>query len=141
MCALDSDEFKADVERFAGICAVVKAMRTARIGQIGSRVMPFRTVRYSEKLLQRSGITVETEDFSEILASIEKLSDDAAIEAKINEIEAYGNVCPGTEREKLYKQAKLCIVIETGCRTTSARPALSNAGTALRPITAAPRAW
>ena len=116
VCALDSDEFKADVERFAGICAVVKAMRTARIGQIGSRVMPFRTVRYSEKLLQRSGITVETEDFSEILASIEKLSDDAAIEAKINEIEAYGNVCPGTEREKLYKQAKLCIVIENWMR-------------------------
>ena len=64
-CPVDGAEFKADVERFAKVCAVVKAMKTARIAQIGARVMPFRTVRYSEKLLQKYGITVETEDFSE----------------------------------------------------------------------------
>ena len=112
VCALDSDDFKADVERFARVCAVVNTLRTARIGQLGARVMPFRTVRYSEKLLQASGITVETEDFSEILADIAKLNDEALVEAKITEIEAYGDVCPGTEREKLVKQAKLCIAIE-----------------------------
>ena len=44
-----------DVERFARVCAVVKALRTARIAQLGARVTPFRTVRYSEKLLQQSG--------------------------------------------------------------------------------------
>ncbi len=112
VCALDSEEFKADVERFEKICSVVLAMRTARIGQIGARVMPFRTVRYSEKLLQASGITVETEDFSEILADIAKLTDQGRIDKKIAEIEGYGEVCPGTEREKLIKQAKLCIVLE-----------------------------
>ena len=87
-------------------------MRTARIGQIGARVMPFRTVRYSEKLLQASGITVETEDFSEILADIEKLNDEGRIEEKIAEIQAYGTVRSGIDREKLVKQAKLCIVLE-----------------------------
>ncbi|MFH1511856.1 MAG: fucose isomerase [Bacillota bacterium] len=112
VCALDGAEFRADVDRFARVCAVVKAMRTARIGQIGARVMPFRTVRYSEKLLQASGITVETEDFSEILADIAKITDEKLIDLKIREIEAYGNVCPGTAREKLVKQARLCIAIE-----------------------------
>ena len=117
VCALDGEDFKADVERFAKICSVVKAMRTARIGQIGARVMPFRTVRYSEKLLQASGITVETEDFSEILADIGKLTDEAKIDRKIAEIEAYGNVCPGTARDKLIKQAKLSIVLEDWMET------------------------
>ena len=111
-CPVDGEEFKADVAKFAGTCAVVKAMRTARIGQIGARVMPFRTVRYSEKLLQQSGITVETEDFSEILADINALTDEQQIADKIAEITGYGNVAPGTENAKLVRQAKLCIAIE-----------------------------
>lgn len=111
-CAVDSEEFHADVERFAAICRVVKAMRTARIAQIGARVMPFRTVRYSEKLLQQAGISVETEDFSEIMANIEAITDEKQIADKVKEIKAYGNITPGIEKEKLVKQAKLCIVIE-----------------------------
>lgn len=116
VCAVDGEEFRADVDRFAKVCAVVKALRTARIGQIGARVTPFRTVRYSEKLLQNSGITVETEDFSEILADIAALTDEAQIDLKIREIEAYGDVCPGIGREKLLKQAKLCLAIENWMR-------------------------
>lgn len=111
-CAVDAEEFHADVERFARVCEVVKAMRTARIAQIGARVMPFRTVRYSEKLLQRSGITVETEDFSEILADIHALTDEKQIADKIAEIYGYGEVAPGTANEKMARQAKLCIAIE-----------------------------
>jgi hypothetical protein len=76
-CAILSDEFRADVDFFARVCRVVKALKTARIGQIGARVAPFRTVRYSEKLLQASGITVETEDFSEILADANQMNDRA----------------------------------------------------------------
>ncbi len=111
-CPVDGEEFHQDVVRFAKICAVVKAMRTARIAQIGARVMPFRTVRYSEKLLQQSGITVETEDFSEILADIAAMDDRAAIERKIEEIRAYGSIAPEISAEKIEKQAKLCIAIE-----------------------------
>lgn len=112
-CPVDGPEFEADVARFASVCAVVRAMRTARIGQIGARVMPFRTVRYSEKLLQQAGITVETEDFSEILADIAKLNDAAQIAAKVAEIKAYGTIAPDTDEAKLVQQAKLCIAIET----------------------------
>lgn len=112
-CAIDSPEFQTDVERFVRICDVVKTMRTARIAQIGARVMPFRTVRYSEKLLQEQGITIETEDFSEILADIERLtSEQQKIEEKVNEIRSYGQISPEIEDEKVVKQAKLCIALE-----------------------------
>ena len=74
--------------------------------------MPFRTVRYSEKLLQASGITIETEDFSEIMADIGQITDAERVKAKINEIRAYGNVLCGIEDYKVEKQAKLCIAIE-----------------------------
>ena len=110
-CPVDGNEFHRDVERFARICAVVKALRNARIAQIGARVMPFRTVRYSEKLLQKSGITVETEDFSEILADIARIHDDARIQAKVEEIRAYGNISPGISDEKLIRQARLCLAL------------------------------
>jgi len=115
-CPVDGEEFKGDVERFAKVCAVVKAMKTARIAQIGARVTPFRTVRYSEKLLQKSGITVETEDFSEILADIAGLTDERQIADKVAEIKAYGNVAPGMDEAKLVKQAKLCIAVENWVR-------------------------
>lgn len=111
-CAIHSEVFRQDVRRFAAVCSVVRALRTARIAQIGARVMPFRTVRYSEKLLQRSGITVETEDFSEILADIDEIRDERLVSAKIEEISRYGRVCPGTAGEKLRRQAKLCIAVE-----------------------------
>ncbi len=111
-CPVDGPEFQADVERFAKICAVVRAMRTARIAQIGARVMPFRTVRYSEKLLQQSGITVETEDFSEIMADIAAIHDEEAVARKVEEIRQYGNVAEGISEEKVLRQAKLCLAIE-----------------------------
>ena len=111
-CPVDGEEFQADVERFAKVCAVVKAMRTARIAQIGARVMPFRTVRYSEKLLQEAGITIETEDFSEILADIAQITDADNIAAKAVEIKAYGKISPDISEDKILRQAKLCIAIE-----------------------------
>ena len=115
-CPVDGEEFHADVERFAKVCAVVKSMRTARIAQIGARVMPFRTVRYSEKLLQQAGITVETEDFSEIMADIEAITDEALVNEKVAEIRAYGNIAADIEDYKVVKQAKLCIAIENWMR-------------------------
>lgn len=111
-CPCDGEEFRADVDRFSRVCSVVKAMRTARIAQFGARVMPFRTVRYSEKLLQASGITVETEDMSEIFDDIAHITDEALVAAKIAEIRAYGRVMAGIADEKLVKQAKLCIALE-----------------------------
>lgn len=112
-CPVDSEEFHADVERFARVCAVVKALRTARIAQLGARVTPFRTVRYSEKLLQQAGISVITEDMSEIFADAWLMQDDdPRVLAREAEIRAYGNICPGIAREKVLKQAKLSLTID-----------------------------
>ena len=112
-CPVDSEEFHVDVDRFARVCAVVKAMRTARIAQLGARVTPFRTVRYSEKLLQQAGMSVVTEDMSELFADAWLMKDDdPAVAARVAEIRAYGDVCPGIAEEKLLKQAKLSLTIE-----------------------------
>lgn len=115
-CPVDGEEFRQDVDKFARVCAVVKAMRTARIAQIGARVLPFRTVRYSEKLLQDAGITVETEDFSEILADIQQLDDQEQIAKKIEEIHGYARVADGIGDEKILRQAKLSIALENWMR-------------------------
>ncbi len=115
-CPVDGEEFKADVEKFAKVCAVVKAMKTARIAQIGARVMPFRTVRYSEKLLQQAGITVETEDFSEIMADIAQITDERLIADKVAEIRAYGKISKDVDEGNIVKQAKLCLAIESWMR-------------------------
>lgn len=111
--AILSDDFKKDIAKFAAICEVVKTLRHARIAEIGARVQPFRTVRFSEKLLQQSGISVITEDFSEIFADINEMKDtDAAVKAKVAEIRAYGNVQKDIEDYKVVKQAKFCLAIE-----------------------------
>ena len=53
----ESDGFRQDLAAFAGICRVVRGLRKARFGQIGARPAAFVTVRYSEKLLERAGIS------------------------------------------------------------------------------------
>ncbi len=62
----DTESFKADLRRFVNTCRVVRGLRNARIGALGARPAAFNTVRYSEKLFERSGISVETLDLSEI---------------------------------------------------------------------------
>jgi len=49
-----SEDFKADLKQFLGVCRVVKGLRNARLGAIGARPNAFNTVRYSEKLLRTS---------------------------------------------------------------------------------------
>lgn len=73
-----SDLLAKDIHRFAGICRVVNGLRHCRIGQIGTRPSGFQTVRASEKLLQRSGITVIPADLSEILFAARKIEDNDA---------------------------------------------------------------
>ena len=59
---VDGDAFREDLRRFAAVCRTVRGLRSARIGAIGARTSPFHTMRYSEKLLQASGMTVVTVD-------------------------------------------------------------------------------
>jgi L-fucose isomerase-like protein len=112
-----SGQFAEDLRFFAGVCRVVKGVSTARIGAIGARPDAFHTVRFSEKLLQDSGVTVVTTDLSDIIFGAMALdSHDAAVLAKAEEIFAYGRIPEYIGREKLIRQAKLCIVLEEWVR-------------------------
>jgi L-fucose isomerase-like protein len=86
----DHNSFRADLADFAVTCRVLKALKNLRIGALGARPVAFNTVRYSEKLLEHSGITVETLDLFELFGWVNKLQDsDPAVEAKLAEIQAY----------------------------------------------------
>ena len=74
----ESASFRQDLQRFGAICRVVKGMRRARFGQVGARPAAFITVRYSEKLLEEAGISVESVDLSEIFGQAARLEDEDA---------------------------------------------------------------
>jgi L-fucose isomerase-like protein len=94
------------------VCRVVDGLRSARLGAIGARPSAFNTVRYSEKLLQASGISVTTVDFSEILGVAQHLSnDDKKVKAKLDDIGAYArhDTVPSAS---MVRMAKLGVAIQ-----------------------------
>jgi L-fucose isomerase-like protein len=107
-----SDEFKRDLTWFCSVCRVVKGFKNLRLGAIGARPTAFNTVRYSEKLLEKSGITVETLDLSEVMGRITRMKDsDDAAQEKLAAIRKYIPV-GDTPDEALMKMAKLGAVID-----------------------------
>ena len=107
-----SEAFKEDLDWFTGVCRVVGGLRKARIGAIGARPPAFNTVRYSEKLLEASGITIETVDLSDIFALAWKMSDDdPVVKDKLEGVKCYLET-EGVPTEALIKMAKLAAVIE-----------------------------
>lgn len=109
----ESESFKADLIRFVGICRVVRGLRGARFGAIGARPAAFNTVRYSEKLLERSGISIDTLDLSEVFGKAARIkADDIHLKAKLDEMKAYVPA-GGTPSEALTRMAKLGVVIDT----------------------------
>lgn len=112
--AIDSDAFTKDLEFFAGVCRVVKGLSNARIGVIGTRPGAFQTMRISEKLLQRAGITVVPVDLSEILFAAGRLDDAAAdVKGKVAEIREYGSVPKDIPDVNVAKEAKLALTLES----------------------------
>ena len=109
---VNSAEFKKDLDFFAAVCRIVKGLRNARFGAIGTRPGPFTTVRYSEKILQHYGISVETIDLSEIMGRASKLENgDKRVKNKLATIKKYTNT-EAVPAEALNKMAKLGFVID-----------------------------
>ena len=112
-CDIDSDVFQRDIDSFARLCRVVKGLRNARIGAIGARPAPFQTVRFSEKLLQHSGITVVPVDLSEIISKAQQLDNqNQRVQKKLSEIKDYGDIPDYINKENILKQARLSLVID-----------------------------
>jgi L-fucose isomerase-like protein len=108
----DSADFAKDLEWFAGVCRVVKGFRNLRIGALGARPTAFNTVRYSEKLLEASGISVETLDLSEVLGRISRIKDnDEAVVQKLKSIHSYVSTTD-IPQQALLKMAKLGAVVD-----------------------------
>lgn len=105
-------QFREDLRRFAATCRVVRDLRNVRIGALGARPTAFNTVRYSEKLLEASGISVETLDLSEALGWVGRMKDDdAEMKQKLASIASYTNT-GGIPAASLMKMAKLGVAID-----------------------------
>ena len=114
----DSAEFAKDLEWFAAVCRVVKGLRNLRIGALGARPTAFNTMRYSEKLLEASGISVETLDLSEVLGRISRMKDtDEAAVLKLQSIQKYVTTTD-IPQAALLKMAKLGAVIDEWMKAT-----------------------
>ena len=108
----ESESFRADLDKFVKVCRVVGGLKNARFGQLGARPPAFNTVRYSERLLERAGISVETLDLSDAYGRIEQLGDDEEkVQAKLAEIKDYINT-NGIPAESLMKMAKFGVVMQ-----------------------------
>ncbi|MHC4432757.1 MAG: L-fucose/L-arabinose isomerase family protein [Planctomycetota bacterium] len=110
---IDGGFFERDLEYFAAVCRVVNGLSNARIGAFGTRPAAFQTVRYSEKLLQASGITVVPIDLSEIIARAQAMDDDAsAVKEKLAQIKDYGRIPTEIADESILRQTKLSVVFD-----------------------------
>lgn len=107
-----SETFIEDLNKFAAICRVVNGLRHCRIGQIGTRPLGFNTCRASEKLLQRTGITVVPADLSELIFAAQRISDDDPdFKDKMISIPNYAKV-PENYSDKVPFIAKFSVAVE-----------------------------
>ncbi len=116
--APDSKQFRLDLDWFAAVCRVVRGLCRLRIGAIGARPAAFNTVRFSEKILEAHGISVEPIDLSEILGRIQRMKDnDDAAQLKLEAIKGYVPT-QGIPQSALLKMAKLGAVIDGWMKQT-----------------------
>jgi len=111
--AIGSDAFTNDIHAFVTVCRVANGIKNARIGAVGARPAAFQTMRISEKLLQKSGITVVTVDLSEIIGSANRMDRaSTAVKARVREIREYGTIPASIQEEKILRQARLSVALE-----------------------------
>ncbi len=114
----DSKTFAQDLQDFVVTCRAVRALKNLRIGALGARPTAFNTVRYSEKLLEQSGISIETLDLFELFGWIGKMKDsDAAVNAKLAEIQSYV-VAKSIPPTALLKMSKFGVAVDQWMKDT-----------------------
>ena len=107
-----TDSFKADLQKFLGVCRVVRGLKQARLGAVGARSNAFNTTRYSEELLQGFGISVQTLDLTDVFGPARKLDDDdSRVLERIKRITAYVKT-DGVPPPSILKMAKIGVVLD-----------------------------
>jgi len=110
-CPVKGEAFKSEIANFVAVCRVVNGLRGARLGAIGTRPPDFNTVRYSEKILERAGVSVEPLDLSEVIGRVTAMQTNEAVSHRVELIKGYVDTT-GIPAESLERIAKLAIVIE-----------------------------
>src|SRR5271168_1269989 len=119
--APNSETFQKDLDWFLAVCRVVKGLKNLRVGAIGARPTAFNTVRYSEKILEAHGISVETLDLSEVLGRIDRMKDtDDHAQAKLAAIKKYVDSA-NVPAPALMKMAKLGAVVDQWMNATEVK--------------------
>jgi L-fucose isomerase-like protein len=110
--ALLSESSRRDLAEFIRVCKVVRGLRRARIGAVGARPNAFNTTRYSEKLLESAGISVNTIDLSEVFGNAAQLTDsDPRVRERVRQIKGYADASKAPE-DSLLRMAKFAIVLD-----------------------------
>jgi len=109
---ISSAEFAKELDTFASVCRIVKGLDNVRFGAIGARPSAFNTVRYSEKILELCGVSVEPIDLSEILGRVALLKDsNSAVKRKLQSIKSYTKTA-SVPADALLKMAKFGYVVD-----------------------------
>lgn len=104
--------FREDLVNFLATCNVVRGLRRVRLGAIGARPNAFNTTRFSEKLLEAAGISVNTIDLSEVFGNAATIADaDTRVKERIDQIRAYAD-SSSAPFESLIKMAKFAVVVD-----------------------------
>lgn len=105
-----SEEFAKELEKFGGICRVVKGMKQFTIGAIGARTTAFKTVRVDEVAMQRKRVNVETIDLSRVFAMMDALTQEEISEKikYLSELADFGNY----KQEKIENLSRLAVVLD-----------------------------
>jgi len=107
-----NSRFREDLEQFVAVCRVVRGLSRVRIGAIGARPNAFNTTRYSEKLLEASGISVSTIDLSEVFGNAAKILDsDRRVKHRVEQIRGYADASKVPD-EAILKVAKFALVVD-----------------------------
>ncbi len=110
--SIESASFQRDLTQFMQVCRVVRGLRRARIGAIGARPNAFNATRYSEKLLEQVGLSVNTIDLSEVFGRAAQISDsDSRVLGRIEQISTYAD-STSVPHEALVRMARFAIVVD-----------------------------
>jgi L-fucose isomerase-like protein len=111
--AVDSHEFREDITAFGGICATVKGIKNARLGVVGVRPNAFKTVRYSEKILEKHGISTEIVSLMEIVGRARELKEDSPEVVQVLDQMEHWFQWGSIPQQPIIKTAKLaCAILE-----------------------------
>jgi len=108
--AILDPRFREDLVQFVQTCKVVRGLSRVRIGAVGARPNAFNTTRFSEKLLEANGITVNTIDLSEVFGNAGKISsDDQRVRQRVDQIRSYADSTKAPD-EAIVRMAKFALV-------------------------------